>query len=296
MGRGGSVTFLRSMGSSRNRVAPHGKVTTFFPLCCHPLPDPHSIPARRQNSADEGTRIGVVGPPRGARPRSVPRRARQVLRRAHDLGYVSEPDRGEGPARERRDLHARGGSDRDGGRPRHPHRLRPARRLRDGRLAPRHRGQPRHHGLLLRPRGEGRGDRHRRLHAGPPHRSASRLVAHLKQGERSMRNAVKLLGILTLVAAPVAAETWTDVPVIDTNCLGKVKADPDKHKVSCALQCAKGGYGLLLPDGTYLKFDAAGNEKTVAALKETKKADHIRATVEGDRDGESIKVKSVRLD
>src|SRR4029453_13092075 len=84
---------------------------------------------------------------------------------------------------------------------------------------------------------------------------------------------------LPLVAA---AETWNDVSVIDTLCLSKVKADPDKHPVTCALQCAKGGYGLLTTDGAYLKFDAAGNEKTVAALKATKKTDHIRATVVGE--------------
>src|SRR5262245_56423424 len=99
-----------------------------------------------------------------------------------------------------------------------------------------------------------------------------------------------------LAPAPLAAETWTNVSVIDTSCLAKVKSDPDKHPVSCALQCAKGGYGLLLTDGTYLKFDAAGNEKTLAALKETKKTNTIRATVEGDKDGETIKVKSVKLD
>jgi hypothetical protein len=111
-----------------------------------------------------------------------------------------------------------------------------------------------------------------------------------------MRNLGTLLAVLVVTAAPLAAETWTNVPVIDTNCLAKVKADPDKHPVSCALQCAKGGYGLLLTDGTYLKFDAPGNEKTLAALKETKKTNTIRATVEGERDGESIKVKSVKLD
>ena len=49
-------------------------------------------------------------------------------------------------------------------------------------------------------------------------------------------------------------------------------------------------------DGAYLKFDEAGNEKTVAALKATKKTDHIRATIEGEREGDRIKVKSLRLD
>ena len=111
-----------------------------------------------------------------------------------------------------------------------------------------------------------------------------------------MKTSTILLGALLAAAAPLSAETWKAVPVIDTNCLNKVKADPDKHPVACALQCSKGGYGLLTTDGTYLKFDAAGNEKTLAALKATKKTDHIRATVEGDRDGDVVKVRSISLD
>jgi hypothetical protein len=101
-----------------------------------------------------------------------------------------------------------------------------------------------------------------------------------------------------LLAFPMgaAAETWKNVPVIDTLCVSKVKADPDKHTTQCALQCVKGGYGLLTAEGTYLKFDAPGNDKTVAALKATKRADHLRATVVGDRDGENIKVTSISID
>jgi len=110
---------------------------------------------------------------------------------------------------------------------------------------------------------------------------------------------IRALTILAgLLALPLAAtaETWKNVPVIDTSCLAKVKADPDKHTTACALQCAKGGYGLVATDGTYLKFDATGNEQTVAALKATKKTDHLRATVEGSKDGDTVKVKSVTLD
>jgi hypothetical protein len=101
-----------------------------------------------------------------------------------------------------------------------------------------------------------------------------------------------------LMALPLtaAAETWKDVPVVDTLCLSKVKADPDKHTTQCALQCARGGYGLITTDGAYLKFDAAGNEKTVVALKATKRTDHVRAIVVGERDGEKIKVTSVTID
>jgi len=102
------------------------------------------------------------------------------------------------------------------------------------------------------------------------------------------------VGLLALPLA-AAAETWKDVPVIDGMCVSKVKADPDKHTMQCALQCAKGGYGLLTTDGTYLKFDKEGSEKALAALKASKKTDHLRATVEGVREGETIKVVSIAV-
>lgn len=112
------------------------------------------------------------------------------------------------------------------------------------------------------------------------------------------RSSSAMLTVLVLVALPLAAgaETWTNVPVIDTMCLKDVKADPDKHTKECALQCADGGYGLLTEDGEFLAFDAAGNEKTVAALKATAKTDHLRATVEGARDGETIEVTSITIE
>ena len=112
------------------------------------------------------------------------------------------------------------------------------------------------------------------------------------------KRAVLVIAVAGLLALPLAAaaETWKNVPVVDTLCISKVKADPDKHTTQCALQCSKGGYGLLTTDGTYLKFDAPGNEKTIAALKATKKADHLRATVVGERNGESIKVASVSIE
>jgi hypothetical protein len=104
--------------------------------------------------------------------------------------------------------------------------------------------------------------------------------------------------VLGLLALPLvaAAETWKDVPVIDTACLAKVKADPDKHTTECALKCSKSGYGLLTTDGSYLRFDQGGNEKALAALKATKRTDHLRATVVGERDGETIKVTSFAIE
>ena len=110
------------------------------------------------------------------------------------------------------------------------------------------------------------------------------------------RLATLVLGLAVIGSAPALAEEWKNVPVVDTHCLEKVKADPDKHTAACALQCVKGGYGLITTDGTFLKFDAAGDEKAQAALKAAKKKDHLRATVTGVREGDALKVTALTLD
>ena len=105
--------------------------------------------------------------------------------------------------------------------------------------------------------------------------------------------------VLLLLAASVLAageQTWKGVALVDTMCSAKVKDKPDSHTVSCALACEKGGFGIIASDGTYLKFDESGNRKALAVLKATKQTDHIRATVVGERDGDTIKVKSLSLD
>lgn len=112
-----------------------------------------------------------------------------------------------------------------------------------------------------------------------------------------MKKAVFLLVTWALLLPlSAAAETWKNVAVVDTMCSVKAKAEPDKHTTKCALTCAKSGFGILTADGSFLKFDEAGNEKAVAALKQTKKADHLRATVTGERDGDTIKVQSLSLE
>ena len=109
---------------------------------------------------------------------------------------------------------------------------------------------------------------------------------------------VSLTILVILLALPLAAtaETWKNVSLMDSYCLKDAKAEPDKHTKDCALQCAEGGYGLITADGAFLSFDAAGNEKTVDALKATSKSDHLRVTVEGTRDGETIAVKSLKIE
>jgi hypothetical protein len=113
---------------------------------------------------------------------------------------------------------------------------------------------------------------------------------------------LKRLAFLVLLAAwclPMAAapETWNNAVLLDTMCAAKdkVKADPDAHPRSCALQCRGGGYGILTSDGTFLKLDPAGNQQAAAALEHRSQKDHLRVTVSGERQGDTIKVQSLKL-
>jgi len=107
-----------------------------------------------------------------------------------------------------------------------------------------------------------------------------------------------LLGTLALaVMLPLAAraESWENVSLIDQMCSAKMKANPDAHPVSCALKCASSGFGIYTSSGQFLKFDTAGNEKALAALKVSKKKDHIRANVTGDLKGDTIDVTALSI-
>ena len=113
-----------------------------------------------------------------------------------------------------------------------------------------------------------------------------------------MKKVLFLMFAAAAVPLALQAETWKNVSLMDSMCAAKaeVKAAPDSHTTKCAIQCQKSGYGILAPDGSFLKFDSAGNTKVAAALKTTKKTDHLRADVEGERKGDEIQVKSISLD
>ncbi len=115
----------------------------------------------------------------------------------------------------------------------------------------------------------------------------------------------RLIGLLAFTFAVVAfvfplqaadAETWSNVALMDGHCSTKMAKDPDAHPRSCALQCAKGGYGVITADGKFLKFDEAGNEKALEALKKSEKNDHLRATVKGTLNGDVITVSSIAIE
>lgn len=107
----------------------------------------------------------------------------------------------------------------------------------------------------------------------------------------------KLMLVVALglsVPASALAATWDNVSLIDKMCSGKFASNPDAHPTSCLLKCASSGYGIVT-DGKWVKLDKAGNEKALAALKATKKKDHVRADVTGELKGDTIQVSSLTI-
>src|SRR3954451_24348185 len=96
---------------------------------------------------------------------------------------------------------------------------------------------------------------------------------------------------LTLVLTAAAADSFSGT-VVDVMCRGK---DLAGHTRECAVTCAKSGYGMVTAEGKFLKFDEAGNARTLAALKKAAKEKDLKAKVTGTLDGDVLKVRAIEL-
>ena len=103
--------------------------------------------------------------------------------------------------------------------------------------------------------------------------------------------------LVALIALPLSAETWKNVSLMDAGCAMKKEAvsNPDAHTRSCALQCAKHGYGAVV-DGKFVKFDQKGSDLAKEALQKSDKKDHLRATITGEMKDGVIQVSALSLD
>jgi hypothetical protein len=101
----------------------------------------------------------------------------------------------------------------------------------------------------------------------------------------------KLLVTSAISVVSAMADTWTG-SVVDVMCKGK---DLANHTKSCNVSCAAGGFGLVLSDGKFVKFNETGNAKALAAIKATAKEKDLKAKVTGTLDGEVIKVQSIEI-
>jgi hypothetical protein len=96
---------------------------------------------------------------------------------------------------------------------------------------------------------------------------------------------------VSMLSMGAFAESWTGT-LVDVMCKGK---DLSSHTTKCAVNCAKSGYGLVLSDGKFVKFDEGGNAKALATLKSATKEKDLKAKVSGSLDGDTVKVSSIEL-
>jgi hypothetical protein len=92
-----------------------------------------------------------------------------------------------------------------------------------------------------------------------------------------------------------AAEDWHNAALVDNHCVANVKSNPDAHTRDCMLQCQRQGYGIVTDTGEYLKLDAGGNAQAFKLLQQSKQKDHLRVEVTGERQGDTIKVQSIKM-
>lgn len=110
-----------------------------------------------------------------------------------------------------------------------------------------------------------------------------------------MKKMVVVMAAVLALPMFAAAEDWSNVAMIDTQCSAKAKANPDAHTKACGLACAKSGFGIVDKDGNYLKFDAKGNQEAKSLLEGSSKQDHIRVNVSGKKEGNVIQVQSLKM-
>ena len=101
----------------------------------------------------------------------------------------------------------------------------------------------------------------------------------------------RLCLVMLCSTVSLLAESWSGT-LVDVLCKGK---DVAGHTRQCALSCAKGGYGLVLADGKFVKLDEQGNAMALAKLKAATKDKDLKAKVTGKLDGDVIAAESIEL-
>jgi len=105
--------------------------------------------------------------------------------------------------------------------------------------------------------------------------------------------------VAACLSAVAQAETWTG-KLMDVLCRPEnVEAGAKKcpHVRSCMLspRCSESGYGLIVGEGRFYKFDPAGSAKALAALKALTSDKEVNAKVSGTLTRDVIKVETLEL-
>lgn len=110
---------------------------------------------------------------------------------------------------------------------------------------------------------------------------------------------IRLTLMLALLAAiPASAETWHNVMLLDVMCskLPRVMKVATEHPRSCILECHEDGYGVVLNNGDYLKFDEKGSHLALDILRSDDAPEqNVRVNVTGKLKDGVIHVSTIRL-
>jgi hypothetical protein len=102
----------------------------------------------------------------------------------------------------------------------------------------------------------------------------------------------KLLVGLVVFSSLALAESWNGI-VVDVMCKNN---DLASHTRDCAISCSRSGYGIVLADGKFIKFDERGNAKALAALKASSKDKDLKAKVTGTLKDDVIQVEAIQFE
>lgn len=96
-----------------------------------------------------------------------------------------------------------------------------------------------------------------------------------------------------LATLGVAGETKNVNGVLIDKACGAKPERAANHSKSCTEKCAGSGLGVVA-EGKFLAFDEKGNQLGADLLKSTKQTKGVKVTVEGEQDGDTLKVKSLK--
>jgi hypothetical protein len=110
------------------------------------------------------------------------------------------------------------------------------------------------------------------------------------------------LGIagLTMFSGAALAETWNgaiiDVLCRPENVAAGVKKCPSVRQCMLSDRCKESGYGIVLSNGRFLKFDHAGSAKALELLQKMTKETDLKATVTGTLKRDVITVEKLEIE
>lgn len=109
--------------------------------------------------------------------------------------------------------------------------------------------------------------------------------------KKSLFAGVALLGLSMFAGFSYGADEKFSGVLIDQKCgAGKDETAAAAHPAACCVKCAKSGFELITGK-THLKLDDAGAAKAKEYLAGDKAS--TKVTIEGTKDGETLKVTSI---